>query len=456
MGKAMTVSDGHTDEKKLYVSKTVTTAILLFCFALAIRLLVPYAEWNLDANHIMQNVIYSSLQGIPASGYSLRYWFQDNLYQWWLEAIYPVREFASPLNAISMQKGVLVASLLPKILGALNIALMFSLSLAIGADRKVSALVAFIYAITAQHVVMSTIVERQIISQSLLLISFLMVATAPTRLSVRYLTYGIAIAVNVFGVACYSPPIIFLPFLLAFIVTFEFRQRSATKSRINAIIALACLYLVADLLVFLLTGASVLSVLKQAVVNFLFYANPTSNDEFSKLDQSLITANALWFFGNLFQWLPYLREDNFSQISYWSFALSAVVVSYCFYCATASIIEFVATIAKDPSLFFASRPTKIALLSAAFFTGIVFTLAVRHGNQTEFYIMPYTFIIPVVSERLSRSLAKSIVALSICAVLIAATYLNYPFFGMSMEARNSYIASNADAILPTMVMKPEL
>ncbi|QIB36615.1 hypothetical protein G3A56_02360 [Rhizobium oryzihabitans] len=437
------------------VSCTVTAAILFF-FALGIRLMFPYAEWNLDANHIMQTVIYSSLQGIPASGYSLRYWFQDNLYQWWLDAIYPVSDFARPLTATSMQKGVFVASMLPKILGALNIALIFSLSLTVSADRKISALVAAIYAITAQHLVMSTIVERQIISQSLLLISFLLVAAAPTRISVRYLTYGIAIAVNVFGVACYSPPIIFLPFLLAFIVTYEFRQQTDTNSRIKTIIALAGLYLVADLIVFLLTGASVLSVLKQAVVNFLFYANPASNDEFSKLDQSLITANALWFFGNLFQWLPYLREDNFSQISYWSFALSAVVVSYCLYCAAAAIIEFVATAAKKPSVIFTTGQTRIALFSAAFLTGIAFTLAVRHGNQTEFYIMPYTFILPVVAERLSSSLAKATVALSICAVLVAATYLNYPFFGMSMEARNSYIASNADTILPTMILKPEL
>ncbi|NTB04251.1 hypothetical protein [Agrobacterium tumefaciens] len=454
----MTVTYGHSGERTLNISRTAAIASLLFLFALAVRLLVPYAEWNLDGNHILQTVIYYTLQGAQAGGVKLRYWYQDNLYQWWLEAIYPVREFANPLTIVSFEQALLIASLLPKILGALNIALLFCLSILMGADRKTSLLISLAYAVTAQHVVLSSIVERQIISQTLLLISFLLVAAAPRTLYRRYATYGLALVVNVFGIVCYSPPIIFLPFLLAFMVSYEVQKYADARRRLNCCLAILGLFLLADLLVFIATGASVLSVLKQAIENFVLYADPGSQDEFSKIDKSLIVANVFWLFGHLFQWLPYYRSERFPEISFWAVALSAIVVAYCLYRATASLLVFRRYLNSGFGDFFGTASARLGILSAAFLTGVAFTLVVRHGNQTEFYIMPYTFILPVVAERLSHRRTnggKTTVALSICVAFVFLTLLNHPYIGKSLQERNVYLETNADTILPWLLLKPE-
>ncbi|MDO3442069.1 hypothetical protein [Agrobacterium sp. V1] len=430
---------------------------ILFIFALAVRFSIPYAEWNLDANNILRAVIYSDLHGVQAGGVSMRYWYQDNLYQWWLGAFLPVKELASPVTATSLMQLLSVASLLPKILGALNIALIFCFSVSLGADRTASIIVSATYAITAQHVVLSSIVERQVLSQTFLIVSFLIASLASKDLGTRYMAYGLAIALNIFGVICYSPPVMFFPFLMLFILSLELEKHTASRDRIGAVLAILGLALSIDSLLYFMTGASILSVMIGSMKFFVMYADPGSQDEFSKIDEGLVIANITWLFGHLFQWLPYYRTDNFAEISVWAAILSCVVVMYCFYCAITAILPYKKHL--DPGLFefLGTSGARLGILSAAFLIGIALNLVVRHGNQTEFYIMPYTFILPVVAERFSRHRSESNVGLAVlCGIslLVALTVNGNPFIGASFQDRNSYIGQNASAILPTMTSRP--
>ena len=72
--------------------------------------------------------------------------------------------------------------------------------------------------------------------------------------------------------------------------------------------------------------------------------------------------------------------------------------------------------------------------------------------------MPYTFIVPIVAERLSRQWTgggKTTVALPVSVAFVFLTLLNHPYIGKSVQERNVYLETNAETILPWLLLKPE-
>lgn len=423
--------------------------MFLLFFSAIFRILTPFQEFSLDAGHILKRVIQTSLEGKQAGGALTRYWFQDNLFQLWLGWLLPVREFADPLTATSLQRAVLVVSLLPKLLGSVNVALIFILCVNLGASRLISCLLSMGYAVTAQHLIMSSIVERQVIAQSFLIASFVLPTISVNLVALRFVAYGASIAVNVFGIVCYSPPIIYLPFLLLFIISYEFQYRRTVRWAIFTVVLISAMTVFADTLVFGLTGSSAYHILHGAISNFMYYADPSSKDPFSRLDNEMLLLNVIWFFSHMLQWSPYLAPSTLYAVSIFPAILSAIMVISCLCVAFASFRLLLRENAQSWMDAFGSPNARICLLSAAFLAGLAFTLAVRHGNQSEFYVLPYTFIIPVMAYIYSKfdlPARLKVHSLSVWLLLLFLGFLDHPLIGENFSQRNQYIVDNWHSI----------
>lgn len=414
----------------------------------------PFNEITLDAGWIGREVIVSLFVGAPAGFKSVRYWLSDYLFQIW------VRTFASqPISPNSPFPVVLhyfyVMSLLPKIAGAASLAVLYLTCRAHRLNRYVSLAAIVLLGASTHHWVMSSAVERQIVVQFFLLSALAVTLPSMAAEPLRHAQALAALSLIYLCPIVYSPAIIFTPFLLLLAFKNIYLERDSASMGVSKLVLFLVGFAVVNAIGKMLIGAHVLDILKGASYNLKHYGALESKDPFSAITPELILANVQGLFATMGVWLNYIRSGTNMAPYYGALAVSAAFVVLAYVSlglaisnTSMALVKSVRATGVGPGFrAWATGPhASIFLLAAAVIVGVLFTLVVRHGNQMEMYVLPYTFLPLVVAWTAERYAGRGVLgSQTICAVLAAILVMwnafTFPFWNAGFTARNRHIVT---------------